>query len=397
MSQYTEYLNEQVSFLSPDDEDYEERLREVALHFRGFDEALTAFLVEKGYDREPSDIKAKAHFLTEKYRAAGIKEPHSFREWFSPEKHLDRETVFPLCFAFDLGVEGTNDFFRRVQFERSFDCHTINEAVYYFCMRNGYTYNEARDIIAQVPETKKLRTLPKQDVKYTGSIINEINNISDKNRFIRYLTDNIADFEYNQASAISDIQRLWSDIRGDKEGKNSLASQEMKLHTDNVKEKLSTWRIFAQIMGLDDHLEKEFSASRSLSSVLTNSALLPFRASHCFPSRLAIDTIRAGKIGDSEAPRKLLVLLVFYKFWTQRLIEKKNRDARERYDDPARCLADINKHLTDAGYPELYEGNPYDWIFMWALNDEEPLNAFRSYIGEVFVDYEENASAKPNE
>jgi len=40
-----------------------------------------------------------------------------------------------------------------------------------------------------------------------------------------------------------------------------------------------------------------------------------------------------------------------------------------------------------------HAGNPYDWIFMWALNDENPLWAFRFFIGEVFAAKEETADA----
>ena len=31
----------------------------------------------------------------------------------------------------------------------------------------------------------------------------------------------------------------------------------------------------------------------------------------------------------------------------------------------------------DAGYPALYVGNPYDWLFLYAAHDEEPLKVFR--------------------
>ena len=41
--------------------------------------------------------------------------------------------------------------------------------------------------------------------------------------------------------------------------------------------------------------------------------------------------------------------------------------------------------LLDANYPELYAGNPYDWLFLWSLQDDYPLDAFRSYIGEIFA------------
>ena len=31
----------------------------------------------------------------------------------------------------------------------------------------------------------------------------------------------------------------------------------------------------------------------------------------------------------------------------------------------------------EAGYPEMYVGNPYDWIFFFCAQDQEPLRLFR--------------------
>ena len=61
-----------------------------------------------------------------------------------------------------------------------------------------------------------------------------------------------------------------------------------------------------------------------------------------------------------------------------------------KVSDAERCLDTINARLLDAGYPELYAGNPYDWLFKWSLNDEHPLEAFRTYMGEVFAVKEED-------
>ena len=52
--------------------------------------------------------------------------------------------------------------------------------------------------------------------------------------------------------------------------------------------------------------------------------------------------------------------------------------------DADECLGQINHYLADAGYTELYYGNPYDWIFLFAMYDEYPLPTFREYIAELF-------------
>ena len=61
-------------------------------------------------------------------------------------------------------------------------------------------------------------------------------------------------------------------------------------------------------------------------------------------------------------------------------------------DETARCMASMNKMLTDAGYPALYEGNPYDWIFMFAAQDAYPLDAFRFFMRELYLNKAETES-----
>ena len=86
MSQYTELLNIKAETLSPDDDGYEESLLEISALFRGFDEALTAFIGEHGYNGDLADVSAKAQFLREKFKAANVKPPRDFKEWFVPNK-----------------------------------------------------------------------------------------------------------------------------------------------------------------------------------------------------------------------------------------------------------------------------------------------------------------------
>ena len=67
--------------------------------------------------------------------------------------------------SLNLGVEGTRDFFRRVYFERAFDCHSITEAVYYYCMRNGLSYLEALAIISKMPKAIAVPYSPNEHKK----------------------------------------------------------------------------------------------------------------------------------------------------------------------------------------------------------------------------------------
>lgn len=396
MSQYTEFLNLKAETLSIDDDRYEESLIEIADSFRGFDEALTSFIEEHGYAGNLTDVPAKAQFLREKFKATNVKLPHDFKEWFFPNKKVSRKTAFQICFAFGLNVGETNNFFRCVQFERGFDCHTISEVVYYFCIRNGLPYSEAQAIIDRIPVPPKTKSIPNSEVLYTGTIIEYINSIDDKEKLIQYITDNINDFQYNNATAIKYIQELWTDISkpeglATKEGTiiDRACNRDVKPDDYVVAgSNASTWIIFSQIIGLSNKQESEYGTKydRSLTSVLSENKLMPLKADYCFPNRQNIDKLIRGElVGKNEIIRKMLILLVFYTYWAKLVIRQNDAFYSAKKADSERCLDTINARLLDAGYPELYAGNPYDWLFMWALNDENPLIAFRHYMGEVFA------------
>lgn len=402
MTQYTELLDKKVEELLLDDDHYEDRLLEVASLFRGFEEALTSFIKEHGYTGDLSDIPAKMQFVRIKFKAAHIKSP---RNLFVPNRKISRQTAFQICFALGLDADETKDFFRRVQFERGFDCHTINEAVYYFCMRKGLSYDEAQEIISSIPIPEKMKKLP-DDVLYTGTIIENLNKIDDQEELIQYIKENIDEFRYNNVTALKYIKDLWYDISKEE----GLAVQEgivIDSHnrSDNKQEQeddyviakphASTWTIFSQIMGLRNYQESELGGikyDRSLFSVLSDNRLMPLKAEYCFPNRQNIDKLlREELVGEDEIIRKMLIFLVFYTYWAKRIIRKKRDSNIVEDNDFERCLDMINARLLGAGYPELYIGNPYDWLFMWALKDyDNPLFAFRYYMGEVFAEAAEN-------
>lgn len=427
MSQHTEFLNIMAETLSPDDDNYEETLLEIADLFRDFGEALTAFLAEHGYAGDLVDVDAKAQFLREKFKTANVIPPRDFKKWFLPNARIERKTAYKICFAFKLDIPGTNDFFKCVQFERGFDCHTINEAVYYFCIKNGFSYMEAQGIIERIPVPKKIKSLPNQEILYTGTILENIDGIHDKEELIKYITDNIGEFCYNNATVIKYIQELWGDIAGKdglavQEGRiidryNQFADRHKKGDTDTRSAEViaaevwrqekeikpedfviaavgsSAWTIFSQILGMRNYMESEYAKKhdRSITSVLSENALLPLNASYCFPSQHSIDKLLRGELGDNELMRKMLIFLVFYTYWAKMIVNNKNAEYRASRRDSDRCLETINGRLLSAGYPELYSGNPYDWLFMWSLNDEHPMQAFRTHMGEIFAVKEERS------
>ncbi|MBQ9991545.1 MAG: hypothetical protein IJP31_11510 [Lachnospiraceae bacterium] len=402
MGEYTKSLDLKAKTVVLDEADDEERgiyakiLYDNARAFRGFDQAMIVFLSDHGYAGDPSDIKAMAKFVRTRFAEADVPPLHNFRDLFNPGKGSSLETAFKICFAFQLTVQETNDFFKRVMFERGIDCHLLHEAACYFGLKHRLPYRETVAMIQQIPKGRTGTMVPTRDVLYTVKIVEDIEGISEKENLIRYLTENLESFAYNNAGAIKFIQFFWSKIIGPeglavKEGElisEMLNSLHPEKEDDFVisSEKASTWTIYCQIMGLDKRQEMLYSSNRSLSPVFTDNVLLPLKASDCFPSQQIIDGILRGEFdGKYEKFRKMLIFLAFYTYWAKILTDKKDIFYCSGYEEGDRCKERINKYLADAGYPELYPGNPYDWIFLWSMNDDQPLNTFRAYMREVYI------------
>lgn len=399
MDQYTELLTRMSDALSPDDDQYEEKLFAIATTFRSFSQALTSFLCANGFNGDANNIDEKVCYLKDKFNASEIPTPRDIRKWFSEDKKIKPDTAYQICFAFNLGVEETRDFFRRVYFERAFDCHFITEAVYYYCMRNELPYSVALDIIAQMPKAESTIMKADRDILYTGTIIEFINGAKDSDELVAYISDHIEQFGYNNATATKHIQELWTSLAC----QNGIAYKEGLLldkafnfdvgkglskdddYTTVTEEADSIWKIFAQIVGLDRRQTTQLGTNRTLKPLLEDNALLPSLAEDSFPDRNGIELIIKGKHVSHERIRKTMILLEFYTYWANTTVAHNNALWESTEIDAERCIDKINRYLIESGYPELYPGNPYDWIFMWAVNDAWPLVTFRDYMRTLYA------------
>ena len=67
--------------------------------------------------------------------------------------------------------------------------------------------------------------------------------------------------------------------------------------------------------------------------------------------------------------------------------ENPQSDYADYFDDFCEEMA---QSLEECGYEELYERNPYDWIFLWASTTEQPLESFRGVMKAIDFDDLEN-------
>lgn len=398
MGEYTNFF-EDMTYDIFEKEDYVEELKKAAKLFRTFDKALDSFIVNHGYDGDLLNVDEKVSFITCKLKAAGVPVPRNIKKWYTEHKKIERKTAFQLCFAFGLQVDEVNDFLRRICLTRGFDCHDVEEVVYFFALKNGLSYEDTKEVISKVTIVKPDRVV-KDDIVYTEFIAEEIDDIETAEELILYLNENTDKFGYNNVTAYEIIRSIWNDISQE----NGIALREKKLlyvafDKDTNDEQLeedtdkrrkerkrmddSIWEIYLQILGLSGNYTDKIYKNRSIKSILKDNELLHPLAEDSFPDRGGLNKILNGRHASYESVRKLLILLVFYKFWANKSLCSNHYAAG--YGDADRCISTINDNLVDAGYPILYPGNPYDFIIFFSVNADNPLMTFRDFMREMFL------------
>ena len=188
-----------------------------------------------------------------------------------------------------------------------YNCHSVEEVVYFFALKNGFTYTDATEVLEQVTIVKPER-VAKEDIVYTELIVEDIEDIESVDELIRYLNENVDKFGYNNATAYEAIQALWEDISKEE----GTALKEKKLlyvafdkdaeeeqSDDNADKKRkerkrmddSLWEIYLQILGLSGNYTDKIYKDRSIKSILKNNELLHPLAEDSFPDRDGLNKI----------------------------------------------------------------------------------------------------------
>lgn len=381
MATYTDEMRRTMSGISFTDEDFIEKIIGAGEKIRTFSEAMDSFIRDHGYGGDINDAEAKAAFIRKTFREADMKPPREIRKWFEGQP-VSRVTGFQICFAFGLNKDEVDDFFKRIfARERGFDCHNPEEAVYYWCFRNGLTFADAREVLSGTGEGAAGGKEGTEAV-YTSSITADLDHIGSKEDLVSYLRENADQFAVNNLTAYHTIRTLW----GNATGEDGLLRQE-RTRCLSIQDDMATGRkaeipagpgmsvheAYIAVFQLDREQVSRLNSPKTIRPVL---ARMHSHIQDCFPSEQGIERILRGDHSVSyETIRKWLVLLAFYSFWAKRAVSR--GDYGIRPGDRERCFASVNGYLTDAGYSKMYEGNPYDWLFFYAAGDEYPLETFR--------------------
>lgn len=378
-----------------------------------FSRQLTHTLKACGYTGDDQDVNARADFLMDKYKKAAVPiTKTTLKSWFAGDSRplfesRSRQRMHELCFVLGFDYDQVRDFFNKIYLSRSFNCRSIQEAVYCYCFSKGETYTHASLLIEEAEKILAAKTDGDDGapILFTNAMEEEIRLLTSDRQFLDYVDHNQKSFcEYNQTIK-RELNRMINQIRGSsqdqelvalhrKTGAGFTGSEFEKLQGLAVKEYFlyhnncqdikgshitSSDFMLSQILGI--HLPKYYG-SQSKDQSFSKNARLCHLARINFPSKQTLSDILNGKKATSfDAVRKMFILLHFYAYFVHDDVMK---------DQSSGFFADYSSYVEDASdllaccnYGPLYEENPYDMIFLYSAGTVRPLDTFREIIGDA--------------
>lgn len=362
-------------------------------NFRSFSEGLTELIQKYGYNGAADDAVAKTNYILSKLSDINVTISKStVKDWFCDKRRPalvsnSRTIMFQLCFAITASFDDVKWFFSHVYFDRNFNCHTIEEAVYYYCFINNLSYADACRFIQIINSYPESKDMPGD--AYTSEIKDRITLFSNDTEFLDFFKKNKNIFHKWNKTALLYINQLLSSIRGSKNDKNAINAYKngnfnyditgcglvIQEYLHNYKNNKRVNYIYGQnIASIDFMLEQIINTNKGISK----ETIIPAIVKVNFPSKKTFSDIltNAETSTSYDSIRKCLVLLKFYHFFISLEL---NPGIIE--DDIYTIYCDeTNDILYSCGYEELFPGNPYDWLFLWSAAQKKPLTALRNAV-----------------
>ena len=375
MGLYTEQMEnalfEQWDEFDDYNEDYSSLIEKLNSEnaFRTFGEGLLFFLQKQNPELT---VETAIKYIEKVCQETGvltkdIASANTLSNWFKggprPKKGEDsRKSMFALAFALELNPVETAELFHKVYFDRAFDYRNANEVVYYFCLSNKKSWNDAACLISSLKESK---INVDDNTIYTSQIKTDVETLKDEAALVEYISRHGHNLAKKNVTATNTIKKLLSDA-------NNKAKEESELeeYTDRFRgyDKTSnnfTYEVITNLCVTGDKGTK----------TLFKNARLPKEIKNRFPEAITL----SKKDPTYEELRKLIILLFSYCYWYD--VQKANEVIE--LDD---YIEEINVHLNESGFSLMYYGNPYDWMFLYCALSERPLDTLRGLLADVLED-----------
>lgn len=387
---YTEYMESKIYDLTSDyDENADKDINTMITfmkenQFMLFGERLKRFIRTLSAD-ETIDCEK---YLKEHAQMNSVKifDDRTIERWLNLKNTPKREKAFLIVFALGLSLEDTINFFEKVYFDRAFDVKNTDEMVYYYCIKNNKKYDKALELIARINVDDLEDESSEKKTMHTKKIQDKIDVIIDEDSFIRYarlynsarkkenctgqeVFKNLKEIakiniqrEDETDESIHTFKYFYIDKNGEKKEKIDDFNDAYKND-----EKDSPAHMYKRILGIN-LVDKKTSGTKSpFAGGIIND--FPKELFHCFTDLATMGKIMRNKEESYEKNRKAIILFNFYNWASQ--------------ESPSCFDEDCNYLLEECGYPKLYYGNPFDWLFLYCSLANNPLDAFREFVYRV--------------
>lgn len=357
-----------------------------------FKDACLKKIASLGHTIDSSDNECISDFILKCFNEKNIDvKAKTIKRWISktedtPENtYNERETVYKICFALSMNEKETEEFFVKGYLERAFNFKSVNESVYYFCLKNGLSYPEAQAIIAEISEKEPVRN---PDAECMSVVIaNSIASINNSTELVDYIVKNKEGFARQNNTAIETIKDLLPKCY-------RVATAEEQHFDKNKKAITNEDELLEVIYGYAARATQngENIFKRSISD--KTASKFPLLIKRNFPQREQLKNI-SKENASNDVIRKALIMLNFYYFFTEAQFgnadekitdEKKQAFENGLFDE---FVDEMNATLEMCGYVQLYWRNPFDWLIGYCAESSNPVDKLRDIIDELYLSKDE--------
>lgn len=346
-----------------------------------FQEGINRRLIKLGFNGDIDSVGCKMDFLRKQFQKNKV-EPRvndvTLKNWMTKAAPTGndngRENVFKLCFALEMNAEETAEFFLKAFLNRPYNYKKTNEAVYYFCLRNGINYVDAVRIITAIQNIPQSQTVEKE--VNTERIGYEISNITDEEELIKYLAENRYSDEKQHYTSVEKIKSMLDNCF-------ELAQKETQFTR-------GTPVIVKSVDALLDVIyDYDADSMRKNEKKTIQDSRFPKCVKANWIDRQAFHNIEKHLTRTEDVYRKALVLLKFYSYYADAYCKARSKMTEDEIDFCGYAddfEAELETVLAECGYIQLYKRNPFDWLILYCAAFPNPLSTFRDIISKYFLD-----------
>ena len=375
--------------------------------------------------------------LKKRYKAAGIEggcpkavQQNWIRKGTTVNPSVNRENLYNLCLALDMGLDETREFFLKNYMTIPFNYKNRIDAIYFYGISNGMNYEQIKSLLSELQSESDFAVNGyTNNTKCLGDYIGEIDDLETFKSFIRENTFS-KDQQYSTAihtilemelenAEYANIERYLGHAPTKYVGEEYENRSESNLiRVDNGGKRVNRKALLFTIYGYDNQEryrivkeEKENAEYEGIKAPTTlfDCSSLPKKFRSCFLNDQQYSLV-ANKKGSPDLYRNALIIMKFYNFYCARLITDvygtdkpkdyylknnykpyaKERNKTEIQYDLDDFYYETSAALAECGFEQMYVRNPFDWMILYCANSVDPLNTLRLLLGECIETVADN-------